>query len=50
MQLARNKAAKVLEIGCGQGTGTKIIYDLLCPEEYVGIDLDPRMIRGAKRR
>ena len=50
MRLARNKAGKVLEIGCGQGVGTKIIYDLLNPDEYVGIDLDPRMIRRAKKR
>ena len=50
MRLARSKAGKVLEIGCGQGAGAKIIYDLLSPEQYVGIDLDPRMIRRAKRR
>ena len=50
MRLARNKAGSVLEIGCGQGAGTKIIYDLLCPHEYVGIDLDPRMIRRAGKR
>ncbi len=50
MRLARNKAGKVLEIGCGQGTGAKIIYDALLPEEYVGIDLDPRMIRRAEKR
>jgi ubiquinone/menaquinone biosynthesis C-methylase UbiE len=50
MRLARCKAGKVLEIGCGQGTGAKIIYELLNPQEYVGIDLDPRMIRRAKKR
>ena len=50
MRLARNKVGEVLEIGCGQGSGAKIIYDLLDPEEYIGIDLDPRMIRRAERR
>ena len=50
MRLFSGKAGKVLEIGCGQGTGAKIIYDLLGPEEYVGIDLDPRMIRRAIKR
>ena len=40
MQPARNNAGSVLEIGCGQGAGTKIIYELLRPQEYVGIDLD----------
>ena len=50
MRLARNKAGKVLEIGCGQGAGARIIYDLLNLDEYVGIDLDPRMIRRAEKR
>jgi len=43
-------ANDILEIGCGQGTGAKIIYDLFGPQRYVGIDLDPRMIRRARRR
>ena len=30
--------------------GAEIIYDLLDPEEYVGIDLDPRMIRRSEKR
>lgn len=50
MHLAHSKEGKILEIGCGQGTGAKIIYDLLRPDEYVGIDLDPRMIRRAEKR
>ena len=50
MRLVRNNARTVLEIGCGQGEGAKIIYKLLSPEEYVGIDLDPRMIRRAEDR
>ncbi len=50
MRLARSKAGRVLEIGCGQGVGAHIIYESLSPEQYVGIDLDPRMISRAKRR
>jgi len=49
-QLARGKAGEILEIGCGQGAGAKIIYDLFRPGRYLGVDLDPRMIRRAKRK
>ena len=49
-RLSTGKTDKVLEIGCGQGAGAKIIYDLFNPETYFGIDLDPRMIRRAKRK
>ena len=47
-RLSTAKANTVLEIGCGQGVGAKIIYDLFRPRRYLGIDLDPRMIRRAK--
>ena len=40
----------VLEIGCGQGVGARIIYDLFSPRSYVGIDLDPRMIERARKK
>ena len=50
MGLVRGKTDNVLEIGCGQGVGARIIFDLLSPEKYVGIDLDPRMIRRANNR
>lgn len=50
MGLVRGKTDNVLEIGCGQGVGARIIFDLLSPEKYVGIDLDPRMIRRANKR
>ncbi len=49
-RLSTGTCAHVLEIGCGQGTGARIIYDLFRPERYVGVDLDPRMIRRARRR
>ena len=47
-RLSKGIADDVLEIGCGQGTGARIIYDLFSPRRYVGIDLDPRMIQRAK--
>jgi len=49
-RLSNGMAANVLEIGCGQGTGARIIDDLFSPQRYVGIDLDPRMIRRARRK
>ena len=49
-RLSTGTAADVLEIGCGQGAGAEIIYDLFSPRKYVGIDLDPRMIRRAEKR
>lgn len=49
-RLSDSTAESVLEIGCGQGAGARIIYDLFAPRQYVGIDLDPRMIRRARVR
>ena len=49
-RLSTGKADKVLEIGCGQGVGARIIYDLFKPRQYFGIDLDPRMIRRATNK
>lgn len=49
-RLARRGARNVLEIGCGQGTGAKIIYELFSPERYAGVDLDPRMVQRARRK
>lgn len=48
--LSQAKPATILEIGCGQGAGANIIYRLFDPERYVGIDLDPKMIRRASRK
>ena len=49
-RLSTGKTHSVLEIGCGQGAGAQIIYDLFSPETYFGIDLDPRMIRRARKK
>ena len=40
---------RVLEIGCGRGVGLEILLGLGA-SEVVGIDVDPRMIRLARRR
>lgn len=39
-----------LEIGCGNGTGTRIIKKMFSPGKIVAIDLDERMIKKAKQR
>jgi len=49
-RLSSGATGDILEIGCGQGTGARIIYELFSPRRYVGVDLDPRMIRRAKRK
>jgi SAM-dependent methyltransferase len=49
-RLSRGATDDILEIGCGQGTGARIIFKLFSPRRYVGVDLDPRMIRRAKRK
>jgi ubiquinone/menaquinone biosynthesis C-methylase UbiE len=47
VQLEKGKT--VLEIGCGNGHGTKLIKKYFNPEKIVAIDLDPNMIKIAKR-
>ena len=49
-RLSSGATDDILEIGCGQGTGARIIFELFSPRRYVGVDLDPRMIRRAKRK
>ena len=49
-RLCKGRTDTVLEIGCGQGVGAGIIHDLFSPREYVGIDLDPKMIERARRK
>ncbi len=49
-RLCKGRTETVLEIGCGQGVGAGIIHDLFSPREYVGIDLDPKMIERARRK
>jgi ubiquinone/menaquinone biosynthesis C-methylase UbiE len=44
------RGGDVLEIGCGQGTGTLLIDRLFSPKKITAMDLDEKMIRRAKRR
>ena len=48
--LCNGRTDTILEIGCGQGAGARIICDLFSPQQYVGIDLDPKMVERAKRK
>lgn len=41
---------KILEIGCGQGEGTKLIKKHFKPTQIHAIDLDEKMIKRAKKR
>ncbi len=48
--LCNGRTDTILEIGCGQGAGARIICDLFSPQQYVGIDLDPKMVERARRK
>jgi SAM-dependent methyltransferase len=41
---------RVLEVGCGQGVGIELILSKFVGAQVVGIDIDARMIRRARRR
>ena len=41
---------RILEIGCGQGTGVALILRSFHPRMVEAIDIDPLMIRKAERR
>ena len=40
----------VLEIGCGRGVGTEIIFDRFGAGRVDAFDLDPDMIKSARNR
>jgi ubiquinone/menaquinone biosynthesis C-methylase UbiE len=46
----RCEGNKVLEIGCGRGVGTEIIFERFGASEVHAFDLDPKMIEMARRR
>lgn len=46
----RVEGLKVLEIGCGRGVGTEIIFERFKAKEVHAFDLDPDMIRQARQR
>jgi ubiquinone/menaquinone biosynthesis C-methylase UbiE len=43
------EGGRVLEVGCGNGTGTRLIKKYFKPEEIEAVDLDLRMIEIAVR-
>ena len=46
----RVKGARVLEVGCGRGVGTEIIFERFGAREVHAFDVDPDMIARARRR
>ncbi len=43
-------ASRALEVGCGNGTGARIILDVFGAERLDAFDLDPDMVRRATRK
>jgi ubiquinone/menaquinone biosynthesis C-methylase UbiE len=41
---------RILEIGCGNGNGSKLIKKYFSPKYIIGIDLDEKMIKLASKR
>lgn len=41
---------KILEIGCGNGVGSKLILEIFKPFEFIATDLDKRLIEIAKQK
>jgi ubiquinone/menaquinone biosynthesis C-methylase UbiE len=46
----RTRGMRVLEVGCGRGVGTQIIFDRFGAQEVHAFDLDPDMVDQARRR
>lgn len=46
----RTKDQRVLEVGCGRGVGTEIIFERFGAREVQAFDIDPDMIHRAKTR
>jgi ubiquinone/menaquinone biosynthesis C-methylase UbiE len=46
----RVDALRVLEVGCGRGVGTQIIFEHFGAREVHAFDFDPEMVTLAKRR
>ena len=46
----RVDGGRALEIGCGRGVGTEIIFERFGAREIHAFDLDPEMIERARRR
>lgn len=46
----RVEGGRVLEIGCGRGVGTEIIFERFGAREVHAFDVDPEMVERARRR
>lgn len=46
----RTEGLRVLEVGCGRGIGTEVIFERFGARHIQAIDLDPDMVRRARRR
>lgn len=46
----RVERGRVLEVGCGSGGGTRLLFDRFRAEQVDAIDLDPDQVRVARRR
>ena len=44
------RGGDMLEIGCGNGAGARIIMALFNPEKFTALDPDPRMLALARKR
>ncbi len=47
---SKKERGTILEIGCGNGTGSRLIRKYFSAEKIIGIDLDERMVRIAEKR
>lgn len=46
----RTEGLRVLEIGCGRGVGTEIIFERFRAREVHAFDIDPEMVELARKR
>lgn len=44
------RGMRVLEVGCGRGVGTEIIFERFGAREVYAFDLDPEMVKQARHR
>lgn len=41
---------KILEIGCGNGIGTRLIHEIIQPAEFIATELDERLVEIARKK
>lgn len=50
LELGLNRESNVLELGCGIGTITSLVYKVVRKGKIVGVDISPKSIEYAKHR